>query len=139
MRYATIPGDDERALEGPADGTLVVEFWNARCARCPRALEKVRELAREHDDVSFLCMNLSVGHEETAERAYVHEVSQDEWPANVRFGYMSFARKEQAKRALDFATLPFCAVFVGAEVVYKGDPLEHDALTSALTTRPWRP
>ena len=134
MWYATVPGDEDRELGAVShEAPVVVEFWNARCARCPRALAGVKATAPAHGALRFVCMNLSIGNEEAAEREYVHEVSQDGWPDNVAFGYMTFERKEVAKQELGFASLPFCAILVRGEVKFRGDPLDEGTLAFALT------
>ena len=53
--------------------------------------------------------------------------------ATDEFGFMDFAQKEETKRALGFATLPFTVVVQDGAVVASGDPLAPGSMiTSAI-------
>lgn len=127
MRYTLYPEGDERGA-APAEGVHVVEFWNSRCERCPQALREMMQLAAEWTDARFLCVNLSTGADEELERDLVRELSHEPAPPNVRFGYMTFAQKEDAKRAFGFSSVPHCAVLSGGACTWQGYPDKRDVV-----------
>ena len=119
LTYRTSRGTSA-ALWTPRE-TVVIEFWNVRCARCPRALAEVRALAAGVAPLRAVALATSADDAEEFEMA--REWALGEALATDEFGFMDFAQKEEAKRALEFATLPFTVVVQDGAVVASGDPL----------------
>ena len=124
LTYRTSRGTSA-ALWTPRE-TVVIEFWNVRCARCPRALAEVRALATGFAPLRAVALATSADDAEELEMA--REWALEQTLATDEFGFMDFAQKEEAKRALDFATLPFTVVVQDGAVIASGDPLAPDTI-----------
>ncbi len=111
------------------DAPLVVEFWNVRCTRCPDALRKVSALASQFPRVAFATCALAVTQDdEEADVVDEYVAAHAELFAPcASLLFMTYAQKEEAKRALRFTQLPHCVVLdrLGG-VRFSGNPMEAD-------------
>ena len=84
--------------------SVVVDFWNTSCVRCPAALAELN--ARASSKAKHVACALSVGAEQDyATFLKVRELS-DEFP-NLDHYFLPFEEKEAAKAELGFSQLPY--------------------------------
>ena len=137
-----------RSLESLRSETLVVEFWNTRCERCPAALHRLNEMAASAPSTTtVVACALATSTDTSAELDKVKAlVCVDDVEAAVaplpHLGhvFMTWHEKERLKKSLGFSTVPHCVVYERqGTVVALGPPDNKDVqrvLADVLT--PWR-
>eukprot|EP00536_Pseudo-nitzschia_multiseries_P006925 jgi/Psemu1/255772/estExt_Genewise1Plus.C_1540012 len=95
----------DQVVEGK---NTVIDFWTTKCTRCPDALDKLDEMARDpkYQDVQFIsiCCDQLDG-----ARGIIEKDEDLRWQ-NVNHYFMSKEDKETAKRLLGFQQVPFYVV-----------------------------
>lgn len=112
--------------------TVVIEFWNVLCKQCPRALDKLSELASLHSNLSFVACALATSRDDDGEKQLVDDYTAMHSFAGMAKAFMSFDQKEAAKQKLQFTRLPHCVVVVSGKVVASGNPLEDASVLRAI-------
>ena len=85
-----------------------LDFWTTKCTKCPDALDKLDEMARDpkYENVQFvsICCDQLDG-----ARNIIEKEDDLRWQ-NVNHYFMSQADKEHAKKELGFQSVPFYVV-----------------------------
>mmetsp|Transcript_3574 Transcript_3574/g.5488 ORF Transcript_3574/g.5488 Transcript_3574/m.5488 type:complete len:191 (+) Transcript_3574:89-661(+) len=103
----------------------VIDFWTTKCTRCPAALDKLDAMKSENkysniEFVSVCCDKLD------GAREIIEKDDRPRWN-NVAHYFMDEDTKEEAKRVLGFASVPFYVVVnEDGEIVQKGNSNQVD-------------
>ena len=102
---------------------MVLDFWHTKCVKCPAALERLNEEARDSDGkIKFVACALSQGQ---GNFDAVKELTM-EWE-NMTHAFMEVDMKEQAKKAFGFTQVPFYVVVgTSGTILGMGDPKKID-------------
>ena len=97
----------------------LIDFWTTKCTNCPEALDKLNELAADKrcEGVRFasICCDSCDGAREIIEKD-----DNPRWDKIAHF-FMDHEHKEEAKKVLGFAQVPFYVVLnEDGEIVQKG-------------------
>jgi thiol-disulfide isomerase/thioredoxin len=120
---------------------MVLDFWHTKCVKCPSALEKLDDVARDfgkEGQVIFVACALSLGE---GNKDLVLEMISDSWD-NLVHVFMDIDEKEKAKAEFGFNAVPFVLVVdQQGTILGMGDPKAIDYLdliNSALAPTPTR-
>ena len=107
---------------------MVLDFWHTKCVKCPSALEKLNDAAREfgkEGQVIFVACALSLGE---GNKELVLEMISDSWD-NLVHVFMDLDEKEIAKAEFGFTAVPFVVVVdQQGTILGMGDPKAIDYL-----------
>lgn len=113
--------------------SMIIDFWHTKCVKCPAAIEKLNEEAEEEIDGAetvVVCCALSLGE---GNKEMVEDLVGD-WD-NITHVFMDMEMKEEAKKLLNFAAVPFYVIVNKDGVITgKGDPKKMDYI--ALLNKP---
>ena len=103
-----------------ANKVCIIDFWNARCTRCPAALTKLNHMANQHATAFWGACALAVTIESSPDESA--DLIADAYES-LNHAYMPYDSKERLKDELGFTTLPFCVICAtDGNVLWKGDP-----------------
>ena len=113
--------------------SMIIDFWHTKCVKCPAAIDKLNEEAEGEIDSAetvVVCCALSLGE---GNKEMVKDVVSD-WE-NITHVFMDMEMKEEAKKLLNFAAVPFYVIVNKDGVITgKGDPKKMDYI--ALLNKP---
>lgn len=103
----------------------MIDFWTTTCTRCPDALDKLDEMAKDvrYENIHFvsICCDKLDGAREILEQ-------QDDLRWNhLQHYFMESQHKEQAKQILGFKSVPFYVMMnEDGEITQKGSKVDFD-------------
>lgn len=87
--------------------SIIVDFWNIRCQRCPKSLAELDALAASATDgKGYIACALSIG-KASDDTTFAHVKDLVDTFPHLEHYFMSYDEKEAAKRCFQFTTLPF--------------------------------
>lgn len=146
--FECVGADGARRPLVPSRGGDVhlIDLWNTRCQRCPTALRHAADLRQRFPSVRYVACALATApaaHHEEDVALWQEYVATHRAALFAHFdtadAFVPFDDKEALKRALDFATLPFCVLLDAQGAVrFAASPLDDaggvsPALERALT------
>ena len=113
---------------------MVLDFWHSKCVKCPAALEKLNEIAKDvanYGNVMFVSCAISQG---PGNKELASEMIADTWE-NLTHVFMEIDVKEEAKLFFGFTAVPFIVVIdIDGTVLGKGDPKSFDYMSLLKNT-----